>query len=221
MSGAPLPDRIAEDAAGAIANAQEGNCPACGRSLRLGGAVLTFAAEPGGGSPVAVVVHEDCLRDGRLWPRFEDLLDGVEGDDRTAAQTALEGAVAHARAAVEDAAQEIARAAVEKAQSEAAATIEKARSEAAAAVEKARSEAAAAVEKARSEAAADADGKAKQTKTDLDLWTRYAEQLEAAAVAAVCDLNGKTIKALENTIDKNRCGKKLQEGRRYGVIRQT
>lgn len=139
MSG-PVPAlRLAEDAEGRLADAQDGNCPACSQPLKLAGAVLTLASPPDEGPAVPVLMHEDCLRDGRRWPDFEVLADKLAGDRAQAAEKALAGAVDHARRAVEAAAapviEEAARA-VEEAQNEARSadsTATKARTEAAAA----------------------------------------------------------------------------------------
>ena len=126
MSGPAPALRLAEDAEGRLADAQGGNCPACGQPLELAGAVLTLAAPPDEGPAVPVLTHEDCLREGRRWPDFAVLASKLAGDRAEAAAQALAGAVSHARGAVEAAAQPLAAAGVETARAEAARAVEKA-----------------------------------------------------------------------------------------------
>lgn len=124
MSGPAPALRLAEDAEGRLADAQGGNCPACAKSLELAGAVLTFAA-PDEGPVVPILVHEDCLREGRRWPDFAVLAERL-GGDRETAQQALAGAVGHARGAVETAAKALAAADIKTVQAKADRAVEKA-----------------------------------------------------------------------------------------------
>lgn len=174
-----------------LAAAQTWTCPACGRSLTLGGAVVALAAPDDGAPAVPVVAHAECLRDAReLCPDLAALAKRLEADgrgDTKAAAAALKGALDHATAAVEAAAQALAAAAVGKVKTEAADLVEQARGKAAAANrdrDAARTEAREKLDLAkRTKANHDkARVEAAERTKERDAWRAYAARLEHAAV---------------------------------------
>ena len=94
---------LCEEAEGKLAEAQDWTCPACGMTIAGGCGTLTFTRIPSESSPVAVIMHEQCIDDTRRTPRLADIPElaaRAGAGDEDAARKARNGAIGHARIAI-------------------------------------------------------------------------------------------------------------------------
>lgn len=98
---------IDDRAEGRLAEAQKWRCCACGRDLSGGGATLVIATPAGMALVVPILVHQLCIDD--LRRVGFDAMPGLGKDDKNAARTARQGALALALEPARGAAEQASR----------------------------------------------------------------------------------------------------------------